>query len=232
MLNKIYQKFLKEYKPQLWWPTTPKNKLKPEYLGGPSNEKEKFEIILGAILTQNTSWVNVEKAIINLNKHNILNINSLNSINIKKLKLLIKPAGYYNQKSERLKLIAKFLNNNPITKLEKLNIKKLRPLLLKQKGIGPETADSILLYALNKPVFVIDTYTKRIFSRIGFLEEKSTYEEWQKLFHKNLKEDLKQFQEYHALIVEHAKRYCKKKPLCNICILKENCKNAKNHLTF
>ncbi len=225
---KIYQKLLKVYRRQLWWPTTPKDKLIPKYNGGPSTEQEQFEVIIGAILTQNTSWKNVEKAIINLNKENLIQIKKIKSIEIEKLKQLIRPSGYYNQKAGRLKSLSEFLTTNPIKELKKLEIKELRTLLLQQKGIGPETADSILLYAFNKPIFVIDTYTKRIFSRLGMLNEDSKYVDWQELFHKNLKKDTKLFQEYHALIVEHAKQFCRKKPLCSTCILNGDCKNARD----
>lgn len=224
----IYDALIEYYKPQLWWPTTPKGRVEPEYKGGPSGEKEMFEVIVGTILTQNTSWKNVEKAIINLNKEKVLSIESINQINIEKLKQLIRPAGYYNQKAERLKIIANFLKNNKIKDLKRLKIEKLRQTLLSIKGIGPETADSIILYGLNIPIFVIDAYTKRIFSRIGYLREDRPYQDWQSFFHKNLEKDTKVFQEYHALIVEHAKRFCRKKPLCSSCILKNDCKNAKD----
>lgn len=198
-----YETLLKQYGPQRWWPTTPKNRLIPEYRGGPSDEREMFEVMIGAILTQNTSWKNVEKALINLNKENLIYIKKIKTIDIEKLKQLIRPAGYYNQKAERIKLLAEFLTTTTVKELNKLSTEELRTLLLQQKGIGPETADSIILYAFNRPIFVIDTYTKRMFK--DCLDEKTSYDEWQALFHKNLKNDIKLFQEFHALIVTASK---------------------------
>lgn len=219
----IYSKFLKQYGCQKWWPVTESGKLFPEYSGGPKTDQQKFEVMLGAILTQNTSWKNVEKAIVELNKNGLVDINKLLDVEKNDLAILIKSAGYYNQKSERLKILSAFLLQNKISYLETKDIVFLRNILLSIKGIGPETCDSIILYALNKPIFVIDAYTKRIFSRLGFLSEKSSYDEWQKLFHSQLNPDIKLFQEYHALIVEHAKQFCKKKPLCCECFLKNSC---------
>ncbi len=198
----IYGRLCKAFGKQNWWPTISKN--------------GKFEIIIGAILTQNTSWKNVERAIENLNNANLIDIERLSKVNVKKLGALIKSAGYYNQKAERLKIIAKFLkeNRNP-TREELLNV----------KGIGPETADSILLYAFNRPVFVIDAYTKRIMQRIGFKEE--SYEQLQNLFESNLPKKSRLFNEYHALLVELGKSYCKKIPLCKECPIKGMCKRYK-----
>lgn len=176
------------------------------------------------ILTQNTSWKNVEKAVYNLNKENVLDINSIIKMDNNRLASLIRPSGYYNQKAIKLKVMAGFLKKNPIKRLKRIETKKLRELFLSIKGVGPETADSILLYAFNRPVFVVDAYTKRIFSRFGFIKNNATYNEIQDFFHKNLKSDEKIFNEFHALIVEHAKQHCKKTPVCKDCILKERCK--------
>lgn len=205
-MNKIFSKLFKEYGKQNWWP------ISGNYSGGPKTNEEILEVMIGAILTQNTSWNNVEKALQNLDIKNIKNIS------LEELKEKIRSAGYYNQKAERIKLLINFLEENPIEELKKISTNELRNKLLNLKGIGPETADSILLYAFNRNILVIDTYTKRIFSRMGFLEEEKTYEEWQELFHKNL--DPKYFNEMHALIVEHAKKYCKKKPECKKCFFK------------
>lgn len=200
-LINIYKTLNKKFGNSHWWPVISKNK--------------RFEIILGAILTQNTSWGNVEKAIENLNKNNLISVEKIRKIDQKKLAKLIRSSGYYNQKAETLKLIAKFLskNKNPT-----------REQLLSLKRIGPETADSILLYAFNKPVFVIDVYTKRLFSRLGVCREDVSYSDLQDLFMKNLKKDAKIFNQYHALIVRQAKQFCKKKPVCEGCILKKSCK--------
>ena len=198
-MKEIYNILYKKYGKQNWWPTKSDNK--------------KFEVIIGTILTQNTSWNNVEKAINNLIKNNVLDTEKIIKINKNKLALLIKSSGYYNQKAERLKIIAKFFfNNKDPNRKELLNL----------KGVGKETADSILLYAYNKPYFVVDAYTKRIMNRIGFKEE--SYDELQELFHKSLEKDYKLFNEYHALIVKLAKENCKKIPRCNDCCLKDKCK--------
>ncbi len=213
---------MKSFGSQGWWPFTLAGELHPKHHGiSPQNDNERFEIIIGAILTQNTNWKNVEKAIINLNKKKLINVKKIRKINIKKLAKLIRPSGYYNQKAERLKIIANFLSINSIKKLKKE--KKLREKLLSLKGIGPETADSILLYAFQKPVFVVDAYTKRIFQRIGYKEE--SYDELQQLFMNNLKKDTKLFNEYHALLVELGKNYCKTKPVCEECPVNKLCKN-------
>ena len=196
MLMKIYKKLLSEFGEQKWWPTISKNR--------------RFEIIVGAILTQNTAWKNVEKAIRNLDKKNMLSKESIKNIPEKDLALLIKPAGYYNQKAKKLKLVANFKDR--ITRENLLGI----------WGIGKETADSILLYAYDRPYFVIDAYTKRIMKRIGFKED--SYEELQNLFQNNLPKDVKIYKEFHALLVELGKRYCMKKPKCDKCPVKDVCR--------
>ncbi len=199
--------------PQGWWPLTIKGHYSKHHVGKPKTFNHKFEIIIGAILTQNTNWKNVEKALYNLSKNNLLNINKIKKIKKEKLAKLIKPAGYYNQKAERLKLIADFIskNSNPT-----------REQLLNVKGIGPETADSILLYAYNKPFFVIDAYTKRIFQRLGYKAD--DYEGWQRQFMNNLPKNTKIFNEYHALLAELGKNHCKKRPVCDKCPIKNICK--------
>jgi endonuclease-3 related protein len=216
LLNEIYKKLHKSYGKQKWWPTTLEGEFHPKYHGrGVLSDRQRFEIIVGAILTQNTSWKNVEKAIVNLNRKNLLGINKIKKTNKKILAKLIKPSGYFNQKAERLKIIADFFskNNNPT-----------REQLLEVKGIGPETADSILLYAYNKPVFVIDAYTKRIFSRIGMCSGKCGYDELQNIFHKSLPKKAKLYNECHALLVELAKQHCKKTPACKNCPVYSSCK--------
>jgi len=198
----LYKTLLKEYGKQSWWPTTSDNK--------------RFEIILGAILTQNTSWKQAEKAIANLKKNDLISQEAIKKVSLRKLASLIKPSGYFNQKAKRLKIINQFLekNKNPT-----------REQLLEVNGIGPETADSILLYAFNQPYFVIDAYTKRIMQRIGYKEE--CYDELQCLFQNNLPKDYKIYNEFHALFVEHAKTYCRKKPLCQKCPLNSRCNYIK-----
>lgn len=205
-MRKLFNVLFRKYGQQDWWPVTDEGMDKPEYKQRKSlSEKQKLEIIIGSILTQNTSWTNAEKAIINLNKYTLIDINNLIHVKEDFLANIIKSAGYYNQKAERIKIMAEFLKNNPIQELEKLPIQVLRNKLLNIKGIGKETADSMILYAFNKPIFVVDAYTKRLFLRLKLIKESWDYDQIQDLFHKHLEKDVKLFQEYHALIVEHEK---------------------------
>ena len=222
----IYKKLYSKYSPQGWWPLTIKGYKSKHHVGRPKKDKHRFEIIIGAILTQNTNWKNVEKAIYNLSKNDLIDIKKISKVNQKKLGELIRPAGYYNQKAERLKIIANYILKNykgNISSFFKKDMKELREELLKIKGIGPETADSIVLYAAEKPVFVIDAYTKRIFERLGF--KGNDYDEWQRLFMDSLKKDVNTFKEYHALLVELGKRNCKTKAECSGCPLVGICKS-------
>ena len=178
------------------------------------------------ILTQNTNWKNVEKAIINLNKNNLININKILKINNKKLAQIIKSSGYHNQKAKKLKNFSLFLINNyngNINEFFNNEIKILRIELLSINGIGPETADSIILYAAKKPIFVVDSYTKRVYSRIFNIKKELKYDKLQQIFMKNLNSNEKLFNEYHALLVELGKNICKKKPLCNKCPINNLC---------
>ena len=206
ILMDTYDRLYGHFGPQHWWPA-----------------ESAFEVMIGAILTQNTAWSNVEKAIMNLKRKKLLSPRKIEGIRTRDLRLLIKPSGFYNEKTKKLKAFTKFL-----TKFCKGNINKLYPhktaLLRKEllgvKGIGQETADSILLYALNKPIFVVDAYTKRIFKRHKLISKDATYEETQNFFMDNLPKRLRLFNEYHALIVKVGKNYCKKnKPLCETCPL-------------
>ncbi|GMT44034.1 MAG: endonuclease [bacterium] len=167
------------------------------------------EMVIGAILTQNTSWKNVEKAISVLKKDNMDNFETILSLDKNLLESLIRPAGFYRQKAERLKTAARFFLKNRFVD---------RDMLLSLNGIGKETADSILLYGFNKPVFVVDAYTKRILTRHKIITN-SDYDSVQQLFHDNLSKSVKLFNQYHALIVKTAKLYCKKKPICDKCPL-------------
>jgi len=192
--------------PQHWWPG-----------------ESPFEIAVGAILTQNTNWGNVEKVIENLKRDKALNTKSIHGMRIHRLASLIKPAGYFNVKSKRLKAFMDFLMNEYHGSMQRMGDEEtqtLRMNLLRVHGIGPETADSILLYALEKPLFVIDAYTKRFLSRHGIMEHEKPYEEFQEFFHSSLKRDVKLFNEYHALFVRLGKTYCRKKPKCEGCPLK------------
>ncbi len=231
-IKSIYSHLYSYFGPQHWWPVTLDREIIPKYHKNIKlNKKQKLEICFGAILTQNTSWKNVEKAIIQLNKGQLIDIKKILKIENKKLAEIIKSSGYYNQKAKKLKNFCHFLLNNhngSIEKLFKNSIEKLRNELLSINGIGPETADSIILYAAKKPIFVIDAYTKRIINRIGYKE--SAYEKLQKLFMENLESDEKIFNECHALLVELGKNYCKKNPLCEKCPINKMC-NYKIHFT-
>ncbi len=204
-LEKVFDRLLESYGPQHWWPAeTP------------------FEVIVGAVLTQNTNWTNVEKAIANLKREDLLSPEQLNDIEETRLAELIRPSGYFNIKAGRLKSFISFLFENfegDLRRMFALELSQLRHKLLEVKGIGPETADSILLYAGNYPVFVVDAYTKRIFSRIGLIQTEHTYHQVQGFFMERLESDRQLFNEYHALIVRHAKDYCRTKPLCDGCPL-------------
>ncbi len=216
--SSIYQTLFQQYGPQGWWSISGiYKKLKK------LSEQEKWEVIIGTILTQNTSWTNVEKALANLRKNKCLERTAILAIERETLAAYIRSAGYFNQKAERLKIVAQFFTLHSFDELEQMEKENLRALLLSIKGIGPETADSILLYAFQKPSFVIDAYTKRILNRIGICKKYISYDELQKLMEKNLPQDHGLFNEYHALLVEHAKRYCKKKPNCNLCPLSKSC---------
>lgn len=193
-IKKLYQDLSKKYgKPQGQW------KL---WCQRPKTKKEKEEIIIGAILTQRTNWNNVEMAIHNLKKIGACSLQGISKLGQKKLPPLVKPSGFYCQKAERLLGLAKFIlkNYQSVEKMQKVNASKLRKELLNLKGIGPETADSILLYALGKPVFVIDEYTKRLVKKYKIAHQFS-YEHLQKLFANNLKKDYRLYQDFHALII-------------------------------
>lgn len=181
-------------------------------------------MILGAILTQNTAWVNVEKAISNLRSSGLLSSPAaISKITRKKTAMLVRPAGYFNVKAQRIKNFIKFLSEKHSLSLNKLSRREtavLREELLGVNGIGPETCDSILLYAFKRPVFVVDAYTKRIFSRHKFFRSDAGYEEVQKIFVASLPADEEIYNEYHALIVRLGKEHCRKKPRCGSCPIK------------
>ncbi|SPQ01276.1 conserved hypothetical protein [Candidatus Sulfobium mesophilum] len=201
----IYERLYYHFGPQHWWPgETP------------------FEVAVGAILTQNTNWGNVEKAILNLKKERKLNAPALHRLPAERLSLLIRSAGYFNIKAKRLKNFVAFLMKDYRGRMSNMKGEEtgiIRGKLLGVNGIGPETADSILLYALEKPVFVIDAYTKRVLSHHDMMEHGASYDSFQKLFHNNLKSDVWLFNEYHALLVRVAKEHCRTKTICAGCPL-------------
>jgi len=205
----IYKTLLNSFGHQNWWPGETKD-----------------EIIIGAILTQSVSWKNVETAIENLKQNNLCTIQQIHNANIKEIAPLIRSTLYYNQKAKKLKNFANFLFQKYDGNLQKLfqtNTNILRKQLLSINGIGEETADSILLYAGNKCVFVVDAYTKRIFSRIGLFKPNWNYSQYQQFFMDNTVHDIELYKDYHAQIVYLGKHFCKRKPLCNFCELKKVC---------
>lgn len=203
---KIYRILYRAYGPRHWWPgETP------------------FEVMVGAILTQNTSWKNVEKAIAALKGKGVLHPEGVHHLQESTLASLIRSSGYYRIKARRLKAFVEFLfeeYNGDIRTMKKEEARHLRRKLLNINGVGPETADSILLYGLQKPFFVVDAYTRRIFSRHGMISEKASYEKIQALFMDHLPPDEGLFNEYHALLVHLGKNVCKKKPECDLCPIK------------
>lgn len=206
-LIKIYQKMFDALGPRQWWPgETP------------------FEVIIGAILTQNTNWSNVEKAIKNLKTAGKLSPEGMYELSVTELAELIRPSGFFNVKAKRVKAFINWLFSRYEGNLSKMfaqDLQALRGELLSVKGIGPETADSILLYAGNMPTFVVDAYTHRIFSRHELIPEESTYDEMKSFFEENLPEDVQLFNEYHALLVNIGKTFCKTKKVCEPCPLKD-----------
>ncbi len=206
-LSDIFQKMFDVYGVKFWW-----------------SADSILEVAVGAILTQNTMWSNVEKAINNLKDANVLNFKKLTLLPDEKLAELIYPSGYYNIKAKRIKSFLGYLKQiGGIGNLKKMELQQARKGLLSVNGIGPETADDILLYGLNLPVFVIDVYTRRILQRINFISGNEDYEYLRSVLESNLPRKTDVYKEYHALFVEHAKQVCKKKPDCEKCCLGNYC---------
>ncbi len=208
IMLQVYDRLFKAFGPQNWWP-------------GDSG----FEMIVGAMLTQNTSWKNVEKAIRNLRQADLMEPQALYNVPVEELEELLRPAGYYSVKARRLRSLLEFIidrYNGSIKAMFRTDPATLREELLAVKGIGPETADSILLYAGNMPVFVVDAYTHRIFARHGWIGFDADYHQIQDYIQSSLPEDARLYNEYHALLVYAGKHYClKKNPKCRECPLRE-----------
>jgi DNA-3-methyladenine glycosylase III (EC 3.2.2.-) len=200
ILCKVYDLLLDEMGPQYWWPAD-----------------TAFEVVIGALLTQQTKWTNVEKAINGLKEHGLLEVQALADTDIELLEELVRCCGFYRQKASRLKSIASFFVDQGMEDVFSMPVEELRKTMLSLKGVGNETADSIVLYAANKPKFVIDAYTTRIMKCIGI---RGNYMQLQRMFEKELPTDIDIYKEYHALIVEYSKAYCGRNR-CDECILKE-----------
>ncbi len=203
-LKSLYRRLFNHYGSQHWWPAeTP------------------FEVMVGAVLTQNTAWINVQRAIENLRQAELLEPAAIAGLTPKRLARYLRPSGYFNVKAKRLQALCRWLlaEDAPAS----LATETLRGRLLSVHGIGPETADDILLYAYQRPVFVIDAYTRRLFSRLELLDGELSYEALRATFEKTLPADVAIYNEYHALIDHHAKLVCRPKPKCEECILKAAC---------
>lgn len=206
-LMSIFDRLLQQHGPQHWWPgETP------------------FEVMIGAILTQNTAWTNVERAIANLKRAGCLDPQCLLDTPFDQVAEWLRPSGYFNIKTRRVRdFCAWYLDQGGYPRLRRRRTHTLRPALLAVRGIGPETADDILLYAFDRPVFVIDAYTRRLFARLGLIAGDEPYECLRLAVEAALPADVKLYNEYHALIVNHAKDHCKPKPRCDTCRLRRGC---------
>lgn len=206
----IYRRLYATHGPQHWWPgETP------------------FEIMVGAVLTQNTAWVNVERAIENLKRADALSPQAIAVAHPRRLARWLRPSGYFNVKAKRLRALCRWLiAQGGIARLARLPTDELRAALLSVHGIGPETADDILLYAFERPVFVIDAYTRRVFRRLGLIAGTEDYETLRALFEDALGPDVAVYNEYHGLLVHHGKHVCRAVPRCASCCLSSACIGA------
>lgn len=205
LIRRVFEQLLSTLGPQYWWPAD-----------GP------FEVIVGAILTQNTAWRNVKLAIGKLRESDLLTSRAISAVPLSELAPLIRSSGYYNQKARKLKVFCDHLQNHWQGQLKDFlsqDMEKLRTELLGLHGIGQETADSIILYAARQPSFVVDAYTYRIFHRHGWVPESIAYEDLRSFFMEAMEPDVAMFQEYHALLVRTGHLYCRRKPSCDACPL-------------
>ena len=212
----IYERMLERYGSQSWWPG-----------------ETRFEIMVGAILTQAVSWSNVEKSIANLKAADALSPRAIRELPQDELAVLVYSAGYYNAKARKLKALAEYLGkrfDDDLDAMAREEADALRAELIGVHGIGEETADDILLYAMGKPAFVVDAFTRRVFSRLGLAPERGQYSTYRDLFMHHLPADQGLFAEYHALIVCHAKNVCTKKPLCRGCCLLQLCPTGRENV--
>ncbi|MCO6046493.1 endonuclease III domain-containing protein [Aeoliella sp. ICT_H6.2] len=202
----LYEEMYAAFGPQHWWP-------------GDSP----LEVVIGAVLVQNTAWRNVERAIANLKQHNLIDVDRLYAVEVGRLEELVQPAGYFRVKARRLRNLLEFVidrHEGSLDRLFELPMEEARRQLLEVNGVGPETADSILLYAGEQPKFVVDAYTRRVLLRHGWLAPPATYEAMQKFFERRLPAEVPLYNEYHALIVRIGNQYCRSQPKCEECPLK------------
>ncbi len=215
--NEVFHKLAGTYGLQGWWPI--EGRYHPGDYCIPGDGAGRYEVCVGAVLTQNTSWSNVEKALENLRSMRCLSCEGIDALGDAALKDAIRPAGYFNQKAKKIREFNRYymgLGDDPPS----------REGLLGVWGVGPETADSIMLYAYHMPEFVVDAYTRRVFSRLGVIPDASSYEDIKGFFERSLEKDSGLYGEFHALVVEHSKRHCMKKPSCRGCPLHGSCERA------
>lgn len=215
LLSSIYSNLREHFGEQHWWPA-----------------ETSFEVLVGAILTQQTSWRNVEKTIESLKMQNLMTPKAIASIRESKLREIVKPVGFFRQKAQRLRKLCKYLANNYDGDLARFFDKpteSLRRELLDLEGVGPETADSMILYGAEKPTFVVDAYTVRFLKRFGLIDG-GQYETVKNFLESNIPPDLNHYKEYHALIVELGKTYCKSRPRCSECPLRGDCVHGKKEI--
>jgi endonuclease-3 related protein len=215
VIEAVYERLLNCYGPQFWWPA-----------------ESAFEVMIGAILTQNTAWNNVERALENLKRLGTLSTQAIMQCPKPRLAEALRPSGYYNVKADRLRsFCAWFLSKGELTALQRYPTTMLRRELLNIRGIGPETADDILLYAFERPVFVIDAYTRRLFARLGLIQGSEPYAQLRAQFESALNGQTPLYNEYHALIVRHGKDICRRKPRCALCTLAGSCAAGRETLS-
>jgi endonuclease-3 related protein len=210
LLLDLHRRLLDAYGPQQWWP----------------GDQDPFVVVIGAILTQSTAWSNVERALAGLRAAGLVSLRAILAAPEERLAAAIRPSGYFNVKARRLRGFAGALEERfegDLERLFALPVAELRAALLDIDGIGPETADDIVLYAARKPVFVVDAYTRRVMSRLGITPDSGSYGRWQAVFMDHLPPEVSLFNEYHALLVRHAKSICRKTPLCGQCPLLAIC---------
>lgn len=206
-LHQVFRVLHQTHGPQHWWPAD-----------------SRFEVMVGAVLTQNTAWSNVERAIVALKDAHVLSPEALLALSDAELARLIRPSGYFNVKARRLKALCRWcLEHGGHRRLRHWSTDRLRASLLSVHGIGPETADDILLYAFDRPVFVIDAYTRRLLGRLGHPQAEAPYETFRQSLESALGADTELFNQYHALIVAHGKDVCRPKPRCETCRLVRGC---------
>jgi endonuclease-3 related protein len=213
----VYRRLLAFCGPQHWWPAG----------------DDPFVVVVGAILTQSAAWKNVESALAKLREERLLSFDALLRAPEEELERAVRPSGYFRMKARKLKAFAAMLAERFDGRLERLfalPVDEMRVALVATYGIGPETADDIILYAAHKPAFVVDAYTRRIFDRLGIRPGVDTYDGWRSLFTDALPPETALFNEYHALIVRHAKVKCRKEPLCTGCPLLDICPTGQSRL--